>query len=256
MIKVTVINTAWLSIPACETQNDEGLRAKGLDANTRIRIPVLVYAVETDGGNYLIDTGTDNRIPLADRLRYRPELTPALDRYAAGKTFDTIALTHSDFDHCGNLERLTWKQFVIREEEWQTLPARAKKLLSRREPPRLLENSEFLEGRFPFLSVDLTGGGKFFALDMPGHSAGHTGYLFANDNFRLLFSGDACESSDGLKFPAAYAADDPEAYIETVETLREWLDSDPGLVLLTSHDSEIAGEPDIRVIVSNGKLFI
>jgi glyoxylase-like metal-dependent hydrolase (beta-lactamase superfamily II) len=240
MLNITAINTANLSIPAFETLSDEDLRAKGLEARSRIRIPVIVYAVETDFGSFLIDTGTDKRNSIADRLRYRPEVLPGLARYASGKTFGTVALTHADFDHCGNLELLAWKRFVVRSEEWQVLPARSKNIISRRTPPRLLKNEEFLEGRYPFLSAGLDDDGKFFAIDLPGHSPGHTGYILETDGARLLFAGDACESLASLDSPVAYAADDLEAYLETVEKLRQWRSSDPGLVVLPSHDPDVA----------------
>ncbi len=242
MTIVKILNTAWLSIRCKELLDEEGLSELGLKPRERRRVPVLTYLFETDRRSVLIDSGLDASpflTPLADRIKYRPLiLLDWFESVPARKLH--LAVTHSHFDHTGNVSRFRLESVTIRDREWDTASGHFRRNVATAGAFRALAKEEFHKGVYPFPSADLYGDGSLVALKTPGHTAGHTAYLAKLEGRSLLFAGDLFEGYEGLRYPPLQAAEDPNAYARTLETLKGWLRDDPGLLLLPSHEPEIA----------------
>ena len=63
--------------------------------------------------------------------------------------------------------------------------------------------------------------GDFEILPIPGHTPGATAYLWDSGQQRLLFTGDTIYLSDGEWVAAVLDSSDRDAYIESLERLRE-----------------------------------
>ncbi len=87
----------------------------------------------------------------------------------------------------------------------------------------------------------------FEVIPVPGHTSGATAYLWASDGHRVLFTGDSVYLEDGEWVAAVLGSSDREAYIESLELIRE-LDFD---VLVPWAASE--GRPYFDIVDEAGK---
>jgi len=179
-------------------------------------------------------------IPRIEQLGLRPS------------EIDHILMTHLHFDHTGGMKELIHARFHIAQKEW----AHAKGLSAVEAKIAGYAVGDFraLEARvdtFDTLTyfdpqepgVDLFGDGSVLAISLPGHSAGHTGYLFTMaDGQRVFFLGDAIfnlahlEGTDELGFmPRQFAWDLNSARV-TLDELRRYRGSNPELTYVCAHD--------------------
>jgi glyoxylase-like metal-dependent hydrolase (beta-lactamase superfamily II) len=79
-------------------------------------------------------------------------------------------------------------------------------------------------------------GGDFEVIPAPGHTPGATAYLWDSGQHRVLFPGDTIMLRDGRWRAAVLDGSDREAYIASIERLRE-LDFDV-LAPWATHDGE------------------
>lgn len=61
----------------------------------------------------------------------------------------------------------------------------------------------------------------FEVIPIPGHTAGATAFLWDSGEHRVLFSGDSLYLRDGEWVAAVLDSSDRDAYVESLETLRE-----------------------------------
>jgi len=61
----------------------------------------------------------------------------------------------------------------------------------------------------------------FEVIPTPGHTSGATSFLWESDGHRLLFTGDSLYLDDGEWVAAVLDSSDREAYIESLEVVRE-----------------------------------
>jgi hypothetical protein len=66
-----------------------------------------------------------------------------------------------------------------------------------------------------------TYGDDFEVIPTPGHTPGATAYLWDSGEHRFLFTGDTIYLSDGEWVPALLDSSDREAYLESLELIRE-----------------------------------
>lgn len=160
--------------------------------------PVYAFAVATDAGAVLVDTGLGPPHPLIDRL-YRPtrhDFDPALE--AAGvdrSSIVAIVNTHLHFDHCGDNRAFpgvpVWVQAAERE--------------AARQPnftiPELVE-APSIEYRLVDGEAAVVSGVRI--VPAPGHTPGHQCVAIEQDGGVELIAGQAFETID--EFLAARAA--------------------------------------------------
>jgi glyoxylase-like metal-dependent hydrolase (beta-lactamase superfamily II) len=63
--------------------------------------------------------------------------------------------------------------------------------------------------------------GDFEVIPTPGHTSGATAYLWNSGHHRLLFTGDTIYLDQGEWVAAVLRTSDPEAYVESLQVLRE-----------------------------------
>ena len=230
-MKLYKYNTGTLKIAVRERLSDAGLKAFRFRASDTETIPVLTFGCDWGESATLIDAGLGSELlpmGLFSTLRYRPKPTPMPTIFNPATT--DVALTHLDTDHIGHLKTLPRRELVYSSAERVTGWAR-KRLNG---PSRLLTESMFLSGLFPFPSIDIYGDGRLYALSTPGHSRGHLCFYCEWKGFGLLFCGDAFESLEALY----YTPEHGEAYMKTVRRIREWFERDEKLILLACHDMQ------------------
>ena len=184
---------------------------------------VNCYLVETDGGFFLIDTGTSSR-----RAELESELANAGCRPGDLKL---IVLTHGDFDHTGNaayLRKAFGAQIAMHRDDsgmaeegdmfWNRSSGNA---LIRMLAPILFrfgKSNRFRPDLFVAEGDDFSEYGfDAQVLSIPGHSQGSIGILTTGGD---LFSGDLFDNSTG---PATNSImDDPAACEASVEKLQRF----------------------------------
>lgn len=144
----------------------------------------------------------------------------------------TLAITHADFDHAGQLAALAAdgraeiaahesEAALLASDHWRALPGAGRSLdpvilaagpLYRRWPPRPVEVTR------PLQDGDEIGGG-WIAVHTPGHTPGHT--AFYHSESRVLIAGDALGSVryKQLRLPKRSYADDWLAALRSVRKL-------------------------------------
>lgn len=140
--------------------------------------------IRGNGHNILLDTGNFG-------LRYYMDANLAALGVSRGE-IDTVLLTHSHFDHCGNISFFPDARFVLTEEEWEYgshmqdqdlyIPGREWDAL-REMKKRFIrcDGEEILPG--------ITG------LLTPGHTPGSVSYVIhQNEQERWVLAGDAAKS--------------------------------------------------------------
>jgi len=169
--------------------------------------PVFAYAVTTDVGLVLVDTGMTDSTPELD-AEWGPVLRPwpELGKVAA------VVNTHLHFDHCGGNRRFAGTPTYVQRAE----------LAAAKEPDYLVEWA-----RFPGESyVELDGDAGLFAgvsvLFTPGHSAGHQSVVVETADGLVVLAGDVTHSLEELH-------DGATPSIRRVHELR------PDLVYLSHH---------------------
>lgn len=61
----------------------------------------------------------------------------------------------------------------------------------------------------------------FEAIPIPGHTPGSTAYLWDSGRHRMLFTGDSLMLSEGEWIAAVLDSSDPDAYVESLQLIRE-----------------------------------
>lgn len=198
--------------------------------NGALQVPVNGYLVERGGRRTLIDTGTAQL------------MGPGLGALGAGlaaagaapESIDTVLLTHMHPDHSGGLAAedgtavFSGAELVVAQREWDFwhddaimagVPEGSRgffEMARRSVAP--------YAGRLKLLRGEGEAAPGFTALELPGHTPGHTGFMLDADSEGLLFWGDIIHST-ALQFalPEWTIAFDTDP-AQTVETRRRMLD--------------------------------
>lgn len=180
---------------------------------------IMVFLVQSGGVNVLVDTGYG--MNSAERASALPAL---LERNGLKpESIDFVLLTHLHGDHIGGLVRNGEAFFPKagifvgeKELEFWTDPA------TREAKPTLGGNMDMVAamqkaygGKVKTFAFDDTVMPGITALAATGHTPGHTAFLLASGNNKLLFWGDLVHGA-ALQFPnpdicAKYDMDMPEA---------------------------------------------
>ncbi|MDC0656893.1 MBL fold metallo-hydrolase [Leisingera sp. SS27] len=210
----------------------EEVLAQGLHRmqNDSLQIPVNGYLVERGDKKLLIDTGTAQLMG--------PGLGALGDGLAAAgvvpESIDTVLLTHIHPDHSGGLitgdgsAAFANAELVVAQREWDFwhddaimagVPESSRGFfdMARRSVAPYANRLQLLQGEGEAAP-------GFTALELPGHTPGHTGFMLEAGGEGLLFWGDIIHSA-ALQFalPEWTIAFDTDP-AQTVETRRKMLD--------------------------------
>jgi glyoxylase-like metal-dependent hydrolase (beta-lactamase superfamily II) len=159
--------------------------------------PVYAFAVRTEDGAVLFDTGLGPPHPLIDEL-YRPSRRE-LASLLAGAGIDPasvrrIVCSHLHFDHAGANPAFAGVPIVVQRAEREA--ARA---------PRYTvpEFVEFPGARYEVLDGDADLGGGIRVLATPGHTPGHQSLAVETEEGNVVLAGQAAETLADFERDAA-----------------------------------------------------
>ncbi|WP_203294646.1 MBL fold metallo-hydrolase [Maricaulis parjimensis] len=216
-----------------------------------IDIPVR-YGVfrHAKAGTCLIDTGYSRRVTAGRRslslniynMLLRPRLTPNCLPDAV-RNVDTILITHWHADHISALLDYPEARIIAdRKSLDHYLRVGASRLrhgvFAELLPDGLIDRIDDLASRpqkeAPLglgAGLDVFGDGSVFAIPLPGHMRGHTGYCFARRDRPLLYAADAqwleqAVMEDRLPgAPASWVLDNEAANQDTARRIRAFAES-------------------------------
>ena len=148
-------------------------------------LPVFGWAIDSDDGTILVDTGMVESTPEVDA-----EFGPVLLHAWWPELGDVRAVinTHLHFDHCGGNQRFAGTPTYVQRAELEAAVA-----------PDYLEEWVHFEGES---YVELDGDAELFpgvsVLVTPGHSKGHQAVLVDTDDGLTVLGGDVTHSMDDL----------------------------------------------------------
>lgn len=177
-----------------------------------------------------------------------------------------VVMTHLHYDHTGGMKELGHAKFHVSQTEWIHAMGlgRWKGLLQgyavkdfRALAPRVSTFPTPERYSREHAGHDLLGDGSLRAISLPGHSPGHTGYIFEMvDGRKIFFLGDAvfqtAQVTDHVGFgamPRAISSDMNAALFTLAELQRYWEENED-ILLLCSHD------PVIGEQVMNGPISV
>lgn len=201
---------------------DKGFVTLGRDMGKIIRIPVYCFLVMHSKGNVIIDTGfsSDFNKTWGKRLRYyRPIQENDLIKYLEEKNIkiDFIINTHLHIDHCGNNSFFKDAQIIIQKKEFESAckPKPYQILAYPDDIPKDL-NYRLIDG-----NLDLFDDGAIKIIKTPGHTEGHQSVLLNLGEKNIFIAGDACYSSENLKYNCLPGILwNPDKIMETYEMIR------------------------------------
>lgn len=178
---------------------DKGFVTLGRDMGKIIRIPVYCFLVRHPKGNVLIDTGfsSDFSKTWGKRLRfYRPILETDVVDCLKNVKIDFIINTHLHIDHCENNPRFKDAAIIVQKREYES--ALNPKIYQKFAYPDKLDKN--LKYRLIGGSLDLFNDKSIKIIPTYGHTEGHQSVLLNNDGKKTFIAGDACYTSENLKY--------------------------------------------------------
>lgn len=260
----------------CERITLKGGRLK------KVRYPSLCTLIQHPvHGNILYDTGYSQRF--CDATKRFPErlyqlITPVTQTKdlktqleANGIHPDTIRyiiISHFHSDHLGGLKDFPNATFICHKDAWESVrkisrihglrKAFMKSLLPEDFEQRLWlldksSTSPLPESLMPFSTgytlFQETGANPLYAVELPGHAAGHIGLYFkAHESAPVFLIGDSCWHHQHYRekhYPSRLTHlihDDPKQYRHTIDCLHTLFCNNPSLNIIPSHEREIMGD--------------
>ncbi len=228
-------------------------------------MPILAFALDTTHGWYLVDAG----MPALPSLRPFERLGVTTRREAwsvlawlkrlgcAPDAVRGVFMTHLDFDHTGALPQLKSVPLTVTEMEYREAFQPTRRIRGRgrydlaaicaARNVRLVESPHVdASAGWPQRGgVDLFGDGTLLLVSLPGHTAGHAGFLVTLETGRrLLLCGDALQTTEqldgaGLGLLAHLFAHDIRQMRQTAARLQRLHKEDPDLLIVPSHDPAV-----------------
>ena len=226
-VLVTAISDGYIDAPYSVLQNISEEKAENILREdfrpTPPRISVNCYLIQYGDRIAIVDTGSGKT--MGPTLGKMPGLLDELG--VKTENIDTVLLTHMHPDHSNGLSTSEGKdvftnaEVVIAERDvahWHDDTAMAKANASQR--VRYFQGARFQIA--PYMNRLKTASGEVFphvtAVDLSGHTPGHTGFLIESGGISLLIWGDICHVPDiQIRVPKVTMAfdTDPEAAIAT-----------------------------------------
>ena len=226
-VLVTAISDGYIDAPYSVLQNISEEKAENILREdfrpTPPRISVNCYLIQYGDRIAIVDTGSGKT--MGPTLGKMPGLLDELG--VKTENIDTVLLTHMHPDHSNGLSTSEGKdvftnaEVVIAERDvahWHDDTAMAKANASQR--VRYFQGARFQIA--PYMNRLKTASGEVFphvtAIDLSGHTPGHTGFLIESGGISLLIWEDICHVPDiQVRVPKVTMAfdTDPEAAIAT-----------------------------------------
>ena len=193
-MKFTIIKNGYL-------QCDKGFVTLGRDMGKIIKIPVYCFLAEHPKGNVLIDTGfsSDFEKTWGKRLRfYKPILETDIIQYLDGKNIkiNFIINTHLHIDHCENNEFFSGAEIIVQKKEFESACSpKPYQMLAYPDKININLKYRLIDG-----NLDLFGDGAVKIIKTEGHTEGHQSVLLNINGENIFIAGDACYSSENLKY--------------------------------------------------------
>jgi glyoxylase-like metal-dependent hydrolase (beta-lactamase superfamily II) len=231
-----------------------------LDRSWTGPLPIYAWAVETDEGILVVDTGETARTSepgyfprwhpyyrLAVRFDVTPEqeIGPQLLKLGIRpEDVRTVVLTHLHTDHAGGLHHLPTSEILVSDEELRIAKGAAGRLrgyLPNRWPDWFQPKSiRFGEPGFgPFLRCQrIASGGDVVMVPTPGHTPGHVSAIVVDGDLSYFLAGDTSYTQQLLVEQRVDGVSPDEAVaLTTLRTILRYAKERPTIYSPT-HDSE------------------
>jgi glyoxylase-like metal-dependent hydrolase (beta-lactamase superfamily II) len=231
-----------------------------LDRTWTEPLPIYAWAIETDEGVIVVDTGETARTSepgyfprwhpyfrWAVRVDVKSEQEVGPQLLGIGIRPDdvrTVILTHLHTDHAGGLHHFPKSEILVCDEELRLAKRFAGRLrgyLPNRWPDWFAPRSiDFLTEPFgPFdRSRRVTSDGRVVIVSTPGHTPGHVSVIVVAGNVCYFLAGDATYSQRALVQGQVDGVSPSEAVsLRTMQTILRLAQERP-TVYLPTHDSE------------------
>jgi|TARA_B100001971_G_C18227190_1_gene561335 glyoxylase-like metal-dependent hydrolase (beta-lactamase superfamily II) len=178
---------------------DKGFVTLGRDMGKLVKIPVYCFLVRHPKGNVLIDTGFSINFEKTwgKRLNFfKPILEKDIVEYLKNTKIDFIINTHLHIDHSENNPAFENAEIIVQKEEFEFAcnPPSYQKYAY---PYKIDKNLKY---RFIENDLDLFGDCSVKVIRTPGHTPGHQSVLLNIEGKKIFIVGDACYSSENLKY--------------------------------------------------------
>lgn len=244
-------------------------------------LPILAWAIETDEGVIVVDTGETARTSeagyfprwhpyflLAVRMDVRPEQEIGPQLLELGiRPVDvrTVVLTHLHTDHAGGLNHFPKSKVLVSGEELKLAEGfggRLRGYLPNRWPSWLSPEPIRFTGipRGPFdRSYPVSSDGRVAIVPTPGHTPGHVSVIVDDGDLSYFLAGDTSYTQDALVNKQVDGVSPSERQaLETLETILLYAEQ-RRTVYLPTHDPDSAqrlGRGDLLVARRVGKNFL
>ena len=177
---------------------DKGFVTLGRDMGKIVKIPVYCFLVKHDKGNILIDTGFSKNFEQTwnKRLKYyKPILEKDVVEYLKAIQIDYIINTHLHIDHCENNPFFKNAEIIVQKQELDF--ARNPKPYQKLAYPDKIEDLNY---KIIDNNLDLFKDKTIKIIKTSGHTPGHQSILLNMNKKDIFIAGDACYSSENLKY--------------------------------------------------------
>jgi N-acyl homoserine lactone hydrolase len=263
-LKIHAIQTGTVRVKVCQTvgRGRGSLRQVNIlfDRSWTEALPIYAWAIETDEGVIVVDTGETARtgepgyfprwhpyFRLAVQFDVSPEQEVGPQLLNLGIRPDdvrTVILTHLHTDHAGGLHHFPKSTILVCDEELALAKGFAGRLrgyLSNRWPQWFSPKSIVFEPKVlgPFdRSHHITSDGTVVIVATPGHTPGHVSVVVVDGDVNYFLAGDTTYTQQSLVHEQVDGVSPSEAVsLQTMQRLIRYARRQP-TVYLPTHDPE------------------